>query len=167
MKTYIFQVTLEQDAEGWRAFFPPFEDKGASTWGKTQEEALKNIQEVMSMIVEELSEEGSPIPADLFMTEGPAVAVHVRVPLIMEGFNLSLAVNWFAPLQRTGFAYFVREGAITDMAILMAEEYQSHSLVLVTPSPPAHYAALLKHKPNGLKLICIGSACFNTIAAIP
>ena len=58
-------------------FFPPLEDKGASTWGKTQEEALKNIQEVMSMIMEELSEEGSPIPADVFMTEGPAVAVHV------------------------------------------------------------------------------------------
>lgn len=79
MKTYIFQVTLEPDAEGWRAFFPPLEDKGASTWGKTREDALKNVQEVLSMIVEEMSEDGTPIPAtkDVTMSEGAAVAVHI------------------------------------------------------------------------------------------
>jgi len=53
MKSYLFKVELEPDEEGWRAFYPPLEEIGASTWGETQEEALKNIQEVLSMILEE------------------------------------------------------------------------------------------------------------------
>ena len=53
MKTYVFRVELESDASGWRAFNPPTEDIDASTWGRTEEEALKNIHEVLSMIVEE------------------------------------------------------------------------------------------------------------------
>jgi len=63
MKTYLFLIKLEPDEEGWRAFSPPLEGTGASTWGKTPAEALKNIQEVLSMIVEECIEEGRPIPA--------------------------------------------------------------------------------------------------------
>ncbi|MBI2934258.1 MAG: type II toxin-antitoxin system HicB family antitoxin [Chloroflexi bacterium] len=34
---------------------------GAATWGYTREEALKNIQEVAAMIVEELQEDKQPI----------------------------------------------------------------------------------------------------------
>lgn len=77
MKTYVFRVELEPDEEGWRAFYPPLEDIGASTWGKTREEALKNIQEVLSMILEEFAEEGRPVPVAKQMTveEGTVVAV--------------------------------------------------------------------------------------------
>ena len=32
MKTYGFRVELEPDEEGWRAFYPPWEEIGASTW---------------------------------------------------------------------------------------------------------------------------------------
>jgi hypothetical protein len=32
VKSYVFRVELEQDDEGWRAFYPPLEDIGASTW---------------------------------------------------------------------------------------------------------------------------------------
>jgi hypothetical protein len=53
VKTYIFKVELEPDEEGWRAFYGPWENIGASTWGGTQDEALKNIQEVLSMILTE------------------------------------------------------------------------------------------------------------------
>ena len=53
MKTYVFRVELEPDDEGWRAFYPPLEEFGASTWGESQEAALKHIQEVLTMIVEE------------------------------------------------------------------------------------------------------------------
>jgi predicted RNase H-like HicB family nuclease len=53
MKTYIFNVSLEPDEDGWRAFYPPLESIGASTWGKTQEEALQHIHEVLAMIIEE------------------------------------------------------------------------------------------------------------------
>ena len=68
MKSYVFQVELNPDEEGWRAFYPEWEELGASTWGSTKEEALKNIQEVLSMIVEELTEDGEPIPMEESMT---------------------------------------------------------------------------------------------------
>ena len=77
MKTYMFVVTLKPDEDGWRAFHPNLEHLGVSTWGKTQEEALHNIQEVLEMIVEEFTEEGKEIPvtAGITITEGPAVIV--------------------------------------------------------------------------------------------
>lgn len=77
MKTYIFTVSLEQDEDGWRAFYAPLEHIGASTWGRTKEEALKNIQEVLSMILEEFIEEGKDIPSieGLNITESAAVAI--------------------------------------------------------------------------------------------
>ena len=62
MKTYIFRVELEPDEEGWRAFYPPLEEIGASTWGSTREQAIRNIQEVLGMILEEFLEEGRPVP---------------------------------------------------------------------------------------------------------
>lgn len=77
MTTYVFNVSLEHDDDGWRAFYAPLEHIGASTWGKTQEEALQHIQEVLSMIVEEFAEEGKTIPTaeGLTVTEGAAVAI--------------------------------------------------------------------------------------------
>jgi predicted RNase H-like HicB family nuclease len=61
MKTYVFHVELEPDEEGWRAFYPPLEELGASTWGESQEAALEHIQEVLTMIVEEQIEAKEPI----------------------------------------------------------------------------------------------------------
>ena len=58
-RRYLFRVGLEPDEEGWRTFYSPWEDIGASTWGLTQEEALKNIQEVLEMIVEEFAEDSN------------------------------------------------------------------------------------------------------------
>jgi predicted RNase H-like HicB family nuclease len=77
MKTYIFNISLEPDEEGWRAFYPPLAHIGASTWGKTQEEARQHIYEVLAMIVEEFLEEGRELPVGngLVITEGTAVAV--------------------------------------------------------------------------------------------
>ncbi len=62
MKTYVFKVDMETDEEGWRAFYAPWEEMGASTWSKTKVESLKNIQEVLAMIVEEFIEMGKTIP---------------------------------------------------------------------------------------------------------
>ena len=62
MKTYVFHIKLEPDEEGWRAFYPAWEKIGASTWGYTQKEALKNIQEVLEMVLEDLVELNDPIP---------------------------------------------------------------------------------------------------------
>ena len=70
MKTYVFRVDLEPDDEGWRAFYPPLEEFGASTWGESQEAALEHIQEVLTMIVEERIEAKQSIQDQ----EGVAVA---------------------------------------------------------------------------------------------
>lgn len=82
MKTYLFTVIIEED---------PFEDgkmayhaccpalKGASTWGYTREEALKNIREVVEMTLESMKEHEESIlkePGVQIFSE-PKVAVTV------------------------------------------------------------------------------------------
>lgn len=64
MKTYIFRVVVEPDEDRWHAYCPVLEKYGAATWGYTKEEALKNIKEVVEMIVEELKEDKEPIPEE-------------------------------------------------------------------------------------------------------
>ena len=89
MKTYIFRLVLEEDcwpdepksAAVWRAYVPVLEAQGASTWGETKGEALKNIHEVLEMILEEFLEEGRPIPtgpeSEIKVLDEPAVSVTI------------------------------------------------------------------------------------------
>jgi len=90
MKTYIFRIVLEEDrwpdepesAVVWRAHIPILEaEEGASTWGETKEEALKNIHEVLEMILEEFLEEGRPIPTgpenEIKVLDEPAISVAI------------------------------------------------------------------------------------------
>jgi len=78
MKTYNFKVILEPDEDfdgnpsGWHVYCPALKKLGGSTWGETREEALKNISEVVHMIVQEFMEEGKPLP------EGPGDWVEVE-----------------------------------------------------------------------------------------
>jgi predicted RNase H-like HicB family nuclease len=69
VKTYIFKVVLEPDDNTWHVYCPALLTLGGATWGRTKEEALKHIQEVVQMIVEELKEEGEPIPEDLKISD--------------------------------------------------------------------------------------------------
>lgn len=64
MKTYVFKVVVEPDDDRWHAYCPALGKYGASTWGNTKEEALKNIGEVVQMVVEELIEDGETIPEE-------------------------------------------------------------------------------------------------------
>jgi len=41
---------------------PGLEDKGGALWGYIREEELKNIREVVEMIMGELIEDGEPMP---------------------------------------------------------------------------------------------------------
>jgi predicted RNase H-like HicB family nuclease len=75
--SYIFPVVLEPDEDVWRAYVPELEAKGAATWGRTRDEAMKNIQEVAQMVIEEMLEDGEPIPASVTVSEKPVVAVTV------------------------------------------------------------------------------------------
>ena len=62
MKTDAFKAVVEPDEDQWRAYCPALEGFGAATCGDTEEEALRHSHQVVEMIVEELLEEGLPIP---------------------------------------------------------------------------------------------------------
>jgi predicted RNase H-like HicB family nuclease len=77
MKTYSFKVVLEpdEDAQGnpaWFAYCPALESVGGATSGRTREEAIRNVNEVVRMIVQEFIEDGKPLP------EGPEDSVEVE-----------------------------------------------------------------------------------------
>jgi len=79
MKTYNFKVVVEPDEDfdgnqsGWHAYCPVLEQQGASTWGATEAEALKNINDLVHLVVESMLEHCEQIP------EEPADQVHVTV----------------------------------------------------------------------------------------
>ena len=67
MKTYTFNLVVEPDEDRWHAYCPALVRQGAATWGNTEQEALKNIREVVQMVVESLTEHRQPVP------KGPAI----------------------------------------------------------------------------------------------
>jgi predicted RNase H-like HicB family nuclease len=81
MKTYAFKVVVEPDEGGYHAYCPALRHLGAVTQGVTEEEALKNIDEVIHMIVDELREDGAALPSgsrdEVEIFEGTRVAVTV------------------------------------------------------------------------------------------
>ena len=67
MKTYLFTVVIEEDpfedgSMAYHAYCPAL--KGASTWGYTRGEALKNIREVIEMTIESMKERGESVPEE-------------------------------------------------------------------------------------------------------
>jgi len=62
MKTYNFKVVVEPDEDfdgnpsGWHAYCPALEQRGASTWGATEAEALKHIDDLVRLVVESMLE---------------------------------------------------------------------------------------------------------------
>jgi predicted RNase H-like HicB family nuclease len=77
VKSYVFPVVVKPDEDVWRAYVPDLEARGAATWGHTREEALRNIQEVTQMVIEELLEDGEALPACVTVSDQPVVAVTV------------------------------------------------------------------------------------------
>lgn len=74
MKTYNFKVVIEPDEDfdgnldGWHAYCPALEKRGASTWGATKAEALKkNIDSVIHMVVEVCVTMARPFPKNRAM----------------------------------------------------------------------------------------------------
>ncbi len=79
MRTSTFKVVVEPDEGGYHAYCPALRRYGAVTQGSTEAEALKNINEVVQMIMDELKEDGIHLPShdDIAIFEGPRVAVTV------------------------------------------------------------------------------------------
>ncbi len=57
---YIFEAIIEPDEDRYHAYI--FGLKGCRSWGRTEEEAEKNIQEALELYLETLIEDGDPIP---------------------------------------------------------------------------------------------------------
>ena len=77
MRSYVLRVVVEPDEDTWRAYVPDLEARGVATWGATREEALRNIQEVAQMVVEDMIEDGEALPESTVVSDEPAVAVNV------------------------------------------------------------------------------------------
>ncbi len=81
MRTYTFRVVVERDEDRWHAYCPALELLGGATWGYTREEALKNIDEVVKMVVASLQEHNEHIPEEapdfVEVAHEPQVAVTV------------------------------------------------------------------------------------------
>jgi predicted RNase H-like HicB family nuclease len=74
MKTHLFRVEIEEDDDGrWAAICPVL--PGCATWGHTQEEALRNIQEAVAAYVADLVAVGETIPPADTAIDAPAVSV--------------------------------------------------------------------------------------------
>ena len=58
MKTFIFKAVVEKDNDKWIAYVPELKDKGGATWGNTKEEALRNLEEVIRLLLEDMEECG-------------------------------------------------------------------------------------------------------------
>ena len=97
MKTYTFQVVIEEDEwlderikdPVWRAYIPTLVHQGASSWGYTQKEALKNLQDAVDLLIESLLEHGeehlleSIVQREKEITSEPCSHIQVSdVPLI-------------------------------------------------------------------------------------
>jgi predicted RNase H-like HicB family nuclease len=80
VQTCTFKVVVEPDEGGYHAYCPALREFGAVTQGATEVEALKYINEVVQMIVDELKQDGIALPShdDVEVFEGTRVAVTVR-----------------------------------------------------------------------------------------
>ena len=81
MRTYIFNVVVEPDEDRWHAYCPALHEQGVATWGHTCEEALRNIEEVVRLVMESMVEHDERLPeavrGEVEVTVEPRVAVTV------------------------------------------------------------------------------------------
>lgn len=64
MKTYIFEIEVEQEEDGrWSAVIPALQ--GCATWGYTKEEAIRSLQEAARAYLEVLLEQKKKLPKQI------------------------------------------------------------------------------------------------------
>lgn len=81
LKSYVFRVVVEPDEDRWFAYCPLLQKQGGATWGDTREEALRNLQEVLQMVVASMRENDEEIPEspidEVTVLPNPSVAVTI------------------------------------------------------------------------------------------
>ncbi len=69
-----YHVTVDRQGDQWRAVCPALKDHGAVTGGKTREEALTHIENVIAIILAEMESGGvspppdEPVPGGILLT---------------------------------------------------------------------------------------------------
>lgn len=61
-KPRIYRVVIERDGRRYHAEVPAL--PGCYSWGRTYEDALKNVKEAVAPWLETLAEDGEPIPEE-------------------------------------------------------------------------------------------------------
>ena len=82
MKSHVFEVVIEKDQfddgrPGFSAHCPSLE--GVYTWGETREQALERIHKAVKLILDEMRDEGKPVPPNAAVMELKSPAVLVTV----------------------------------------------------------------------------------------
>lgn len=81
LKSYVFRVVVEPDEDRWFAYCPLLQKQGGATWGDTREETLRNLQEVLQIVVASIREHGEEIPEspidEVAVLPNPSVAVTI------------------------------------------------------------------------------------------
>jgi len=81
VKTYTFNIVVEPDDDRWHAYRPALHAHGAATWGLTRADALKNIEDVLRLVMESMIEHNEPLPqsvrGEVEVTVEPRVAITV------------------------------------------------------------------------------------------
>ncbi len=63
MKTYVFEIEIEQDDDGrWGAEIPVL--RGCNAWGYTKAEALEALRDTARAFLEIMEEDGDPLPSE-------------------------------------------------------------------------------------------------------
>jgi antitoxin HicB len=78
MKSYVFQAELVEEEDGrWSAGVPAL--PGCATWGKTREEALRNLHDAVGAYLRDVERAGAAFPrgAARDVTDEPLVAVTI------------------------------------------------------------------------------------------
>ena len=78
MKTYVFDVEIEQDDDGrWGAEIPLL--PGCNAWGYTKEQALEALRDTARAFLEIMLEDGDPLPAEAQGAPRLSSAIEVAV----------------------------------------------------------------------------------------
>ena len=79
INTRTYSLSIEQHSDGYLAYFPALE--GYNTWGKTYEEAIKHVEETLTLCFESFDDSANR-PRKSEVSNNPPPSVTVRIPLI-------------------------------------------------------------------------------------
>lgn len=81
------EIVIEPDGDVWAASCPSLLKQGASTWGRTKEEAFANISQVLKIVEDSLRDHGEQVPEE-------AAAGDVQIPTSSRATAASIQPAW-------------------------------------------------------------------------